>query len=140
MTRLEARNDHSGEVGTNTVSIVGERGVHLRHLQLVVEVADGAQALHDRDDVALLAERGEQAAEAVDLDVGEVARRPRVSIAMRSSAEKRRLLDLFTPTATTTSSKSCEALETMSRCPLVTGSNDPGQTALRTGVYSWGAE
>ena len=54
---------------------LGERGVHLRHLQLVVEVADRAEALHDRDDVALLAERGQQAAEGVDRDVGEALAR-----------------------------------------------------------------
>ena len=41
---------------------------------------------------------------------------------------------MLTPTATTTSSKSLAARPTMSRWPLVTGSNDPGQTARRTGV------
>src|SRR3954451_17476816 len=56
------------------------------------------------------------------------------SIAIRSSAVNRRArdLDLFTPTATTTSSKSSEALEMMSMWPLVTGSKEPGHTALRT--------
>src|SRR4051794_12510632 len=53
---------------------------------------------------------------------------------MRSSAVKSlaRDLDLLMPTATTTSSKSPEAREMMSMCPLVTGSKEPGQTALRT--------
>src|SRR5919107_2115702 len=39
---------------------VREAGVHLRHLQLVVEVADRAQTLHDRGHVVLLAEVREQ--------------------------------------------------------------------------------
>ena len=54
------------------------------------------------------------------------------SIASRSSAVKSRFLDLFTPTATITSSKRVAARRTMSRCPLVTGSNDPGHTARLT--------
>src|SRR4249919_2412236 len=57
----------------------------------------------------------------------------RRSMASRSSAVNSRCLDWLTPTATTTSSKSDAARSTMSRCPLVTGSNDPGQTARRTG-------
>ena len=59
-------------------------------------------------------------------------------MSIRSSAENSRLLDLLTPTATTTSSNSAEARVTMSMCPLVTGSNDPGQTARRTGYSSLG--
>src|SRR3954463_14164659 len=51
-------------------------------------------------------------------------------MAIRSSAVNRRCFDLFTPTATMTSSKSVAARSTMSRCPLVTGSNDPGHTAF----------
>src|SRR4051794_25358736 len=60
------------------------------------------------------------------------------SIEIRSSAvnSRPRDLDLLTPTATTTSSKSCEALEMMSMWPLVTGSNEPGQTARRI-TRSW---
>ena len=63
----------------------GQRGVHLGHLELVVEVADGAQALDDRVDVVLGAERGEQAGEALDGDVGQVPDRP-----ARSSRSARR--------------------------------------------------
>ena len=66
LTRDEARNDHSGLVGHEHRLDVGQRGVHLRHLELVVEVADGAQPLDDRVDVALGAERREQAGEALD--------------------------------------------------------------------------
>src|SRR5436190_825585 len=51
---------------------------------------------------------------------------------MRSSALNNRLFDLFTPTATTTSSNNSDARPMMSRWPLVTGSNDPGHAALRT--------
>ena len=47
----------------------GEAVVHLGHLQLVVEVADRAQALDDGRDVALLAEVDEQAVEGLDPDV-----------------------------------------------------------------------
>src|SRR4051794_35373000 len=50
----------------------------------------------------------------------------------RSSALNSRLFDLFTPTATTTSSNREAARETMSTCPLVTGSKDPGHAARRT--------
>src|SRR4051794_613524 len=59
-----------------------------------------------------------------------------LSMDIRSSALKRRALAfaLLTPIATITSSKSCDARETMSMCPLVTGSKEPGQTALRTCV------
>ena len=46
-----------------------QRGVHLGHLELVVEVADRAQALDDRVHVVGQAEVGEQAGEAVDADV-----------------------------------------------------------------------
>src|SRR5687768_11014199 len=49
----------------------GELAVHLGHLQLVLEVADGAQALHDHRDVVRLAVVDEQALEAVDPDVGQ---------------------------------------------------------------------
>src|SRR6476469_8750952 len=60
------------------------------------------------------------------------------SISIRASGVNRRFFDLLTPTATTTSSKSPEAREMMSRCPLVTGSKDPGQTARRTGLLLGG--
>ncbi|EGJ74489.1 hypothetical protein STTU_1700 [Streptomyces sp. Tu6071] len=50
----------------------GEAVVHLGHLQLVVEVADGAQALDDGGDVALLAEVDEEPVESLDLDVAEL--------------------------------------------------------------------
>src|SRR5690348_1087594 len=46
-----------------------EAVVHLGHLQLVVEVADRAQALDDGRDVALLAEVDEEAVEGLDADV-----------------------------------------------------------------------
>ena len=72
LTSEEARNEYSGLVGMKTVSTSTRRGVHLRHLELVVEVADRAQALDDRPDAVLLAEVGEQAVEAGDGDVGEV--------------------------------------------------------------------
>src|SRR5919112_4574686 len=55
---------------------------------------------------------------------------------MRSSGLNRRRFEAFTPTATTTSSKSVDARTMMSMCPLVTGSNDPGQAARRT-MYSF---
>src|SRR5690606_35035583 len=54
------------------------------------------------------------------------------SMPRRSSGEKKRLLETFTPAATITSSKSPAARRTMSRWPLVTGSYEPGQTARRT--------
>ena len=66
------------------------------------------------------------------------SRQTSLSMSMRSSAENSRLFDLFTPTATTTSSKRKDALDTMSMCPFVTGSNDPGHTALRTAYSSAG--
>ncbi len=59
-----------------------------------------------------------------------------MSISIRSSGLNSRFFDAFTPTATTTSSKRTEARPMMSMCPLVTGSKDPGQAALRT-VGSW---
>lgn len=52
-----------------------------------------------------------------------------VSISMRSSSVNMPFLDLFTSTATTTSSNSGAVRPMMSRCPFVTGSNEPGQTA-----------
>ena len=58
-------------MGTKTVSSAGfQAGVHLGHLQLVVEVADRAQSLDDRVDVVRAAEVGEQPGEAGDPDVG----------------------------------------------------------------------
>src|SRR5262245_27240167 len=56
------------------------------------------------------------------------------SIASRSSTLNRLFFDGLTTTATVTSSNSPEAAATMSRCPVVIGSNDPGQTALCTEV------
>src|SRR3954447_3717471 len=53
---------------------------------------------------------------------------------MRSSGVNRRRFEAFTPTATTTSSKSVDARAMMSMCPLVTGSNDPAHGARRTGT------
>src|SRR5450432_1258853 len=53
-------------------------------------------------------------------------------MSMRSSRVNRPCFALFTITATVTSSYSFEALAMMSRCPLVTGSKEPGQTALCT--------
>ena len=73
---------------------VDQRGVHLRHLQLVVEVADRAQALDDGADAALLAERGEQALEAGDRSRSGTARTAFSSISMRSSAENSRAVRL----------------------------------------------
>ena len=52
---------------------------------------------------------------------------------IRSSTVNRLRLLLFTSTATTTSSNSPDARPTMSRCPLVTGSKEPGQTARLMG-------
>src|SRR5262249_27753819 len=52
---------------------------------------------------------------------------------IRSSGVNSRLLLTLVPTATTTSSNSVAARRTMSRCPNVAGSNDPGQAARRTG-------
>ena len=46
--------------------------VHLRHLELVVEVGDRPQALHDRLGAVLLGEVDEQALEELDPHVGEV--------------------------------------------------------------------
>ena len=54
------------------------------------------------------------------------------SISMRSSTVNRPAFDPLYATITVTSSNSVAARPMMSRCPLVTGSNDPGQTALRT--------
>ena len=51
---------------------VGQLAVHLGHLQLVLEVADRAQALHDHRDVVRAAVVDQQALEAVDGDVGQV--------------------------------------------------------------------
>src|SRR6185437_6761537 len=50
----------------------------------------------------------------------------------RSSSLNRPLLLWLISTATTTSSNSRDARPMMSRCPLVTGSNEPGQTARLT--------
>src|SRR5882757_6130758 len=52
----------------------GQPDVHLRHLQLVVEVADRAQPLDDGGDVALLAEVDQQAVEGLHLDVAQFGR------------------------------------------------------------------
>ena len=48
--------------------------VHLRHLELVVEVRHGAQALHDRLGPVIPGEIDQQALEELDLDVAEVGR------------------------------------------------------------------
>ncbi len=53
-----------------------------------------------------------------------------VSISMRSSTVNRLDLRLLISTPTVTSSNSADARVKTSMCPLVTGSNDPGQTAL----------
>ena len=50
----------------------GEALVHLRHLQLVVEVGDGAQTLDDRVGAVLTGEVDEETLEELDADVGEV--------------------------------------------------------------------
>ena len=65
--------------------------VHLRHLQLVVEVGDGPEALHDRVGAVVPGEVDEQALEELDPDVAEVRGRPRVSISWRSSRREQRL-------------------------------------------------
>src|SRR5687768_11400387 len=57
-------------------------------------------------------------------------------MSMRSSTVNRLCFDLLTSTATTTSSASSEARAMTSRWPLVTGSNDPGHTQLRTASVS----
>jgi hypothetical protein len=51
----------------------GQLAVHLGHLQLVLEVADGAQALDDHRDAVVAAVVHQQPLEAVDGDVGHVA-------------------------------------------------------------------
>ncbi len=51
---------------------------------------------------------------------------------MRSATLNRPCLFGFTVTATVTSSNRLAARPMMSRCPLVTGSKEPGQTTLRT--------
>ena len=53
----------------------GQLAVHLGHLELVLEVADRAQALDDHRDVVRPAVVDEQALEAVDDDVGQVGDR-----------------------------------------------------------------
>src|SRR5256886_3956501 len=53
---------------------LGETVVHLRHLHLVLEVADRAQALHDRGDATRAAEINQQPGELVHADVGQVGR------------------------------------------------------------------
>ena len=76
LTRLEDTNELPTAPGQEDGLDVGEGGVHLGHRELVVEVADAAQALDDRDGVALAAEVDEQAVEAGDPDVGDRARWP----------------------------------------------------------------
>jgi hypothetical protein len=73
-----------------TVSISAS-GVHLRHLQLVLVVADRAQALDDRDRALLLAEAGQQTGEAGDAHVGELAGRPRSASRSAPRREEARL-------------------------------------------------
>jgi len=67
LTRLDERKEYSGLVVMNMVTL--QAVVHLGHLQLVVEVADGAQALDDDLDPTLLAEVDDEPVEAVDMDV-----------------------------------------------------------------------
>src|SRR5690606_21531915 len=55
----------------------------------------------------------------------------RANSSTRVSASSSGVLPALTPTATTTSSNIARARRTTSRCPRVTGSNDPGQTATR---------
>src|SRR3954468_21983470 len=73
----EARREETVErVGRHEQRLdTGQRVVHLPHLELVVEVADGAETFDDRLDAAFLAEVDEQAVEAVDDDVGQVGGR-----------------------------------------------------------------
>ena len=71
-TRLDDRNEYCGLVDKKNVSMPGEPLVHLRHLQLVVEVGDGPQALHDRVGAVLAGEVDEQPLEELDADVVEV--------------------------------------------------------------------
>lgn len=55
---------------------------------------------------------------------------------IRSSTVNSPCLDWLIITATCTTSYSFEARPMMSRCPLVMGSKDPGQTARRTVIPS----
>ena len=73
-TRLDDRNEYCGLVEMKNVSMPDELLVHLRHLQLVVEVGDRAQALHDRVRALVLGEVDEQALEELDADVRQGAR------------------------------------------------------------------
>ena len=71
-TRLDDRNEYCGLVDKKNVSMPDSALVHLRHLQLVVEVGDGAQALDDRVGAVLLGEIDEQALEELDAHVAQV--------------------------------------------------------------------
>src|SRR3954453_16322886 len=53
-------------------------------------------------------------------------------ISTRSSGSNSRFLDTLTPTTTMISSNSGLTRSMTSRCPQVTGSNEPGQTARLT--------
>ena len=61
------------------------------------------------------------------------------SMPIRSSTVNRLRLLLFTSTATTTSSNSPAARPTMSRCPLVTGSKEPGADGAPHGARRYPA-
>ena len=72
-TRLDERNEYWGLVEMKKVSIPERLLVHLRHLQLVVEVGDRPQALHDRLRAVVRGEVDDEALERLDAHVVEVA-------------------------------------------------------------------
>ena len=71
-TRLDDRNECCGTRRDEERVDAREALVHLRHLELVVEVGDGPEALHDRGRVVVAREVDEQALEELDRDVAEV--------------------------------------------------------------------
>ena len=72
LTRLDERCPTCGRGRHEEGLDAGQLAVHLGHLQLVLEVADRAQALHDHRDLVGAAVVDQQALEAVDGDVGQV--------------------------------------------------------------------
>ena len=127
-TSEDDRNDHFGLVG-RTASRRRRSVVHLRHLDLVLVVAHGPQALHDHR--APAAARTPRAAPGTT--------RPRRSAGPAGLLEhgdpllerEQRRLGGFSSTATTTWSNRCCGPADDVQWPLVTGSNVPGHRAVK---------
>ena len=114
---LLARHEEDG------VDALAEPAIHVRELELVLEVGERAQAAHDDVGAALLHVVDEQALERVDLDAARVGGvdAPSRMCCLRSSTVNSGALRTLLAMATTTLSNIASARCTMSMCPLVIG-------------------